>query len=110
MVSRRRESEKEQDMISEILEHFDFKKVQSTMEFLDWRWGLTLERVTEEMLRRSAIVRIEDAIQLARKGNNSHSTYFSSSGGLKANAWRNKFGHIEAISLEFVLSDWHCEG
>ena len=109
-MSARKESDKEQDMISEILENFDFEKVRQTMEFLDWRWGLDSRVVSVDMLRRAAIVRMEDAMQMAKKGLRINMTYFSSSGGLKACAWRNRFGHIEAISLEFILSDWHSEG
>ena len=110
MKTRKNEYEKEQDMITNILENFDFGKVQRTMEFLDWRWGFNEEPVTEEMLRRSAIIRLEDAMKMAKNGKHSYTTYFSSSGGLKANAWKNRYGHIEAISLEFIVSDWHNDG
>jgi len=40
----------------------------------------------------------------------SRSTYFSSSGGLKGNAWVNRYGHIEALRLEFVLTEWESDG
>jgi hypothetical protein len=54
--------------------------------------------------------RLKDAIELAKKGESPHLTYFVSSGGLKATAWRNRYRQIEAINLEFVLTDWQSDG
>jgi len=38
------------------------------------------------------------------------SYYYSSTGGLKAIAWKNKYGHITSIELEFVLTSWESDG
>jgi hypothetical protein len=36
--------------------------------------------------------------------------YFSSSGGLKGTAWKNRYGHVAGIKLEFVLTEWDSDG
>lgn len=101
-----------EQMIDEIIENFDFDRCQFTMEKLNWEWfpnGVpTLER-----LKNSARLRLKDvAKELSKKNNGltSKDYYFSSSGGLKATGWRNRFGHVQALQLEFVLSEWQSDG
>lgn len=102
--------EQEDRMIKDILENFDFQKCRIAMISLGWRWGLEGITPTIEMLKESAESRLRSAMDLARKGKCSKSTYFCSSGGLKGNAWSNRYGHIEGIRLEFVLTDWDSDG
>lgn len=97
-------------MISEVLENFDFYKCKLVMESIGWKWGFENQVPSIEMLKKSASNRLRNAMDLAKKNKCSKSTYFSSSGGLKGNAWVNRFGHIEAIRLEFVLTDWDSDG
>lgn len=101
--------EDENKMIQNIIENFDFNKCFLAMKALRWTWGFTGETPSIEMLKTSAENRLRDAMKLARGGKCSKSTYFSSSGGLKGNAWVNKYGYIEAIRLEFVLTDWDSD-
>ena len=49
-------------------------------------------------------------IELAKEQRCSKATYFASSGGLKGNAWINRYGHIEGLRLEFVLTEWDSDG
>ena len=102
--------EAENHMIQEVLDNFDFIKCWQTMRHLNWTWGLDSQVPTIEMLKNAASNRLKDAIKIAKGGESLKSTYFSSSGGLKASAWRNKFYQIEGIQLEFVLTDWQSEG
>ena len=51
-----------------------------------------------------------DAIKVCKDGESHKSSYFSSSGGLKATTWKNRYGHIEGIRLEFVLTAWDADG
>jgi hypothetical protein len=37
-------------------------------------------------------------------------SYFCSSGGLKGTAWKNRYGHVAGIKLEFVLTEWDSDG
>lgn len=102
--------EQENKMIAEILDNFDFRKCEIAMKTLRWTWGFGETSPTIEMLKSSAVSRLRDAMELAKKGKCSKSTYFSSSGGLKGNAWVNRYGHIEAVRLEFVLTEWDSDG
>ena len=97
-------------MIQNILENFDFQKCHTVMKVLGWTWAWTPATPTIEQLKKSAEERLRSAMDLARKEKCSKSTYFSSSGGLKGNAWVNRYGHIEAVRLEFVLTDWDSDG
>lgn len=102
--------EKEMDMIENILDNFDFYKCWNVMTMLQWGWGFNSEVPTIEILRNAAIDRLKNAMSLAKAGNSHMSSYWVSSGGLKATAWKNKYNHIEGIRLEFVLTDWDADG
>jgi hypothetical protein len=102
--------EHEDRMIKDILENFDFQKCRIAMISLGWKWGLEGISPTIEMLKNSAENRLRNAIENAKKDKCPKATYFSSSGGLKGNAWCNKYGHVEGIRLEFVLTDWDSDG
>ena len=103
------QTEQEEYMINNILSHFNFEKCRKTMEFLKWKWfGEQVPSI--EMLKNSAVDRLKNAIEIAKKSKCSKSTYFSSSGGLKGSAWVNRYGQIEAIKLEFVLTEWDDDG
>ena len=102
--------EAENAMIENILDNFDFYKCWTVMKLLEWSWGMNAEIPNIDRLKTAATNRLKDAIELAKKGESPHSTYFVSSGGLKATAWRNRYRQIEAINLEFVLTDWQSDG
>lgn len=102
--------ENENRMIDEIIENFDFEKCRIAMKVLGWTWGFHPLSPTIEMLKQAARERIKSVMKLAKEGKCPKSTYFCSSGGLKANAWVNRYGQIEGIRLEFVLTDWDSDG
>lgn len=102
--------ENEEKMIQEILEHFDYAKCERVMKKINWTWGFQEGVPTIEDLKRVSIERLKSAMELAKKGKSHRATYFSSSGGLKGNAWVNRYGHIEGIKLEFVLTEWDSDG
>lgn len=99
-------------MVNKILENFDFGRCSFVMRKLDWEWhGRGVPTI--EMLKKTA----KDHLMCAAEGcldvedHKSHlSPYFCSSGGLKATAWRNKYRQIEYLELEFVLTEWNCDG
>lgn len=102
--------EQENKMIDEILDNFDFRKCQLVMQTIHWTWGFGETSPTIEMLKSSAVDRLKGAMDLAKNGKCSKSTYYSSSGGLKGSAWINRYGHVEGIRLEFVLTEWDSDG
>ena len=102
--------EQENKMIEEIIEHFNFTKCELTMIALGWTWGFDQGSPTIDRLKDAARSRLKSAIELAKQNKCSKSTYFASSGGLKGNAWINRYGHIEGLRLEFVLTEWESDG
>lgn len=101
---------REQRIISNILENFDFEKCHSVMTHLNWTWGINGKVPTIKELRKSAISRLTNAMDIAKEEKCHKCTYFSDSGGLKATAWVNKKGNIVGANLEFVLTDWDSDG
>lgn len=99
-------------MIEDVLEHFDFDKCHYIMTTIGWQWwGRGVPTV--EDLKYAARERLESAIKGATDRKDRlplNSYYFCSSGGLKATAWRNRYGHLEAINLEFVVASWDSDG
>jgi hypothetical protein len=98
----------EEELIDEVLEQFNFGKCKSVMDHLRWGWGFDNQVPTIQELKKSARNRINTAIE-GIKSDKTHSyreTYTCSSGGLKASVWKNRYGRISDIQLEFVLTDW----
>ena len=103
--------EAEYHMMNEIIDNFDFEKCERTTRFLEWRWGFGQTPVTVEMLKESALERMKSAINLSKQQKDGHqSPFYVSSGGLKATTWKNNYGHITSVQLEFVLTDWDNDG
>ena len=98
----------EQKMVDEIIEHFNFQRCHKVMKHLKWSWALTGVPSIEE-LKESAIERLERAIEYAKSKEVKESCYVSS-GGLKATAHKNRYGHVVMLQLEFVLSEWDSDG
>ena len=109
-VISRNPKEHEDKMIQDILENFDFQKCRSVMQVLNWEWATVPGIPTIDRLKKAAENRLRDAMDMAKKGKCSKSTYFVSSGGLRANAWSNRYGQVEGVRLEFVLTDWDTDG
>jgi hypothetical protein len=97
-----------EEMIDGIIKHFDFKRVQEVMDYLDWEWRG--EYVTIAMLK-------ETAERLLRGAINSRFGEFidesdeigiaNSTGGLEAKAWCDEDKtHIVRLELKFVLGSW----
>jgi hypothetical protein len=101
-----------QKMIDNIIQNFDFDKCQSTMLHLSWDWyGRGIPTVN--MLKESSIQRLRDVIeQITSKENRlkENVPYYSMCGGLKATGWKNRYGHVVGLELEFVLTQWDSDG
>lgn len=104
--------ESHQKMINGIIEHFNFYKCHETMKFLGWGWRF--EGVPSvEMIKQEAIRLLKKVIDYALEDNGKRSMYMPyiiSTGGLKATAWRNRYGYISDLQLEFILTDWMVNG
>jgi len=98
----------EEELIDEVLKEFNFGKCKSVMDHLRWGWGFDNQVPTIQELKKSARNRINNAIEgiNSDKTHSYRETYTCSSGGLKASVWKNRYGRISDIQLEFVLTDW----
>jgi hypothetical protein len=98
----------EEELVEEVLEQFNFAKCKLVMDHLNWTWRFNPQAPTIQELKQGARDRIENAID-GIKSNKKHSykdAYICSSGGLKASVWKNKYGRICDVQLEFILTDW----
>ena len=95
-------------MIDEILDGFNFDRVQITMDYLNWKW--VGERVTTKMLVKEARrlltevagTRLDQFKDTHWKVGVTHST-----GGFHATAYCNESKtKITGLELQFVLADW----
>jgi hypothetical protein len=109
-LKRKNQWETEESLIKEVIENFDFDKCQKTMDFLNWNW-VSVGIPTVNHLVDSAKKRLRDCISYCKecKELGAEKPYMVSSGGLKASAIKNRYGHIIWLSLEFVLTDWTIE-
>lgn len=102
----------EKYMVNEIIQEFNFERCYTAMNALNWQWaGTGIPSI--DMLKESAIDRLMSAIEGVKNKENRLSTnesYFCSSGGLKGTAWKNRYGHIAGIKLEFILTEWDSDG
>lgn len=108
MKVRKSPYEVRQDMITEIIEEFDFEKCCKVMLALDWGWRGQGSPSIERM-KKFAIDILNSAINgvLTRENNTRCDVpYTASSGGFKAIAYKSRYGHLDFIKLEFVVTEW----
>jgi len=113
MKKRLTQEEQHKKMIEDILENFNFMKCRIVMRTLGWTWGLPPGRTPEiEDMQRTAKYLMEGAIKgcLESKNCRPGETYMSATGGFKAEAIKNKYGHLEWLQLEFILTEWESDG
>lgn len=91
----------------EILDHFDFAKVQKVMEFMDWTWYDTdgvpsisdIRKKAREMLRLCAD-------KLLDNPEDAFPDYATGTGGLYAKAYRDAENGIAYFRLYFAVEAW----
>jgi len=98
-------------MIKEILEQFDFEKCQKVMTLLNWYWyGIGVPTI--ERMKESAENRLEnaaDGVLNRERRVNSNTPFSVSSGGFKATAYKNRYGYLDFLKLEFIVSEWETD-
>jgi hypothetical protein len=98
-------------MIDDIMDAFDFDKVQRTMDFLRWKWAgeyVTIDMLKEtsnRLLREAADARLGDY-----KDTHWEQSVICATGGFQAQAWCNEDKtKVDALDLKFVLVDWDAQ-
>ena len=97
-----------EEMIDDIMENFEWKRVHEVMDYLNWQWRG--EFVTVAMLKDTANRLLRGAIN-SRFGEyideSDEIGIANSTGGLEAKAWCNEDKtKITRLKLEFVVSSW----
>jgi hypothetical protein len=94
-----------QELINEVVAHFDYLKVHQAMNHLNWTWyySQTETKVPSigEIVFRSMQL-LNDVLKEVSKG---RERAVITTGGFKATAIRHDDGFI-TLDLEFVLTDW----
>ena len=85
--------------IKEILEEFDFNKVENVMTFLDWKWDGETPKIGTIIV--TAFSLLEEVYEKCEK-NKKEITM--ATGGFSATAWY--FEDRIHLSLEFTLTSW----
>jgi len=99
-------------MIDEIMDEFDFNRIEAVMEFLDWKWAGDngLERVTVNMLKKEArrLLRgAADARLGAYKNTHWEQGIIHGCGGFQAMAFCDEDKtKITGLDLKFILEEW----
>jgi hypothetical protein len=95
-------------MIDDIMDEFNFAKVQNVMDHLDWKWVgeyVTIEMLREEaerLLRGAIFARLHEYRDWHWEQGIHHCT-----GGFEATAFCDQFkSKITGLELKFVLSSW----
>lgn len=96
------------DLCIEIEANFDFRKVASVMEFLNWKISIEDENrlvvPTEAYLRYKAHSMLKDVYDMAY---NNKSEFIISGGPFRVEAWYDKdHSKVTILSLEFICDEY----
>jgi len=98
-------------MIDDIMDEFNFIRVQDVMDYLGWKWAG--EYVTVEMLKETARRLLREAADLRLGGyKDKHwgQGIIRATGGFQAMAWCNEDKtKVDSLDLKFVLVDWDAQ-
>lgn len=97
-----------EQLISEIVENFDWERTHEAMSLLEWQWvdTITEDRVpTIGNLMVTAMKLLNDAYDGAMK---EKETYHCGTGGFEAVAHVDK-GELYNLELQFVLASWDAQ-
>jgi hypothetical protein len=113
MKKRLTQEEQHDKMMNDIIENFNFEKCKMVMRALGWTWAMIPGGYPEiKDMERTAKYLMEGAIKgcLETKSCRPGETYHSATGGFKAEAIKNKYGHLEWVRLEFIVTEWESDG
>jgi hypothetical protein len=100
------------DMIKEVMNNFDFERVQHAMDLMNWTWYNTKKAPSIDELKKAARHHLDRVIQQALSPDNTeshHVSWMSASGGFVARAWKTKKNNLSRLTLDFVLTSWESD-
>lgn len=98
---------KNQEFIDEIMDEFDFAKVQRVMQFLNWEIHTNegLKVPDEVELRKNARRLLYDVVENLEDGVENY--WFSATGPFKVEGTKEG-GYIDSLRLSFVCESWEA--
>ena len=100
-------------MLMEILEEFDFDKVERVMTALDWKWASAEADVPSifklKDTARYLLIHVYNMRQGEYKDTHHEVPVTCGTGGFRATALSNEDGVVDFLKLEFIITEWECE-
>jgi len=94
-------------MINNIIDNFDFEKVNKVMIFLDWHWHWAEDGVPNiSELKKLATRHLFNTVKDLEMNNDSDAQSTVHSGGIKV-IGNKRDGKITDLTLEFIIEDWY---
>jgi hypothetical protein len=96
------------DMIKEIIDMFDFGRVETVMDALDWRWRGEIPSISDLREEAERLLRGAAGSRLGAFKNEHHGVaIINACGGFEARAFCNEDKtKITGLELEFVVASW----
>jgi len=100
-------------MVDDIMDYFDFEKVQRTMHALDWKWANTQMAVPSISELKNTAKHLLTSVYNLRKYEYQETHHdvpvTCGTGGFRATALANDDGEIDWLKLEFIVTEWESE-
>lgn len=89
--------------LTEVVNNFDFEKVQDVMQYLNWTWADAEKGVPElyELKEKATDLLIDSYEELIK---NKKQEFFIGSGGFEASAWKEDDNYF--FNLKFILTEF----
>lgn len=100
MIDYKKLSNKQIQSINEVMDNFDFERVEKVMNCLEWGWGFENQIPDIHEIRRFARQLLADTI-IGLSNLIEDKRLSLSSGGFTATAYRD-----DSLSLSFVVEEW----
>lgn len=102
---------KKEKKINEIMDNFDFEKVNDVMTKINWTWS-NKGVPSIEQLKELALDMLNTAYDGVLKDETTkpHESYHAACGGFEATAMKGNKGKVKYLSLHFYVTQWsHSE-
>lgn len=88
--------------LTDVINNFDFEKVQDVMQYLNWTWADTENGVPElyELKEKATDLLIDSYENLIK---NKEEEFFVGSGGFEASVWKDNDEYF--FNLKFILTE-----
>jgi hypothetical protein len=100
-------------MVDDIIDEFNFEKVQKTMHALDWTWAsiqMTVPSISElKNTARYLLINAYNMRQGEYKDTHPEVPVTCGTGGFTATALANEEGTVDWLKLQFVVTEWESE-